>query len=157
MANKSKSFENSSESLVVLNQDVLQQPGRPRALTFEKHLHKLLDTDLKQLYTAVTRARVNVWIFDEDTEKRAPMFEYFKALDLVKILGGGDTDHDNEGKGFMEASTPMQWKKAGDKHMKQKKYEVAATCYKKANQTRLEKLAKAFITSEEAAREANTS
>ncbi|CAL1532830.1 unnamed protein product [Lymnaea stagnalis] len=155
--NKSKSCENSSESLVVLNQDVLQQAGRPRALTFEKHLHKLLETELKQIYTAVTRARVNVWIFDEDAEKRAPMFEYFKALNLVKILGGEDTGNNDKGKGFMEASTPMQWKKAGDKHMKKKKYEVAATCYKKANQKRLEKLAKAFMTSREAARETNTS
>ncbi|CAL1532839.1 unnamed protein product, partial [Lymnaea stagnalis] len=155
--NKSKSRERKSENLVVLNPDVLQQKGRPRALTFEKHLHKLLDTDLKQLYTAVTRARVNVWIFDEDTEKRAPMFEYFKELHLVKILDGEGTDKDNKGKGFMETSTPEQWKQAGDKHMNQNQYKLAAKCYKKANKTRLEKLAKAFITSEDAAREANTS
>ena len=27
-----------------------------------------------------------MWIFDEDIEKRAPMFEYFKARKLVKHL-----------------------------------------------------------------------
>ena len=34
----------------------------------------------------LTRARVNVWIFDEDVDKRAPMFEYFKARKLVNHL-----------------------------------------------------------------------
>ena len=27
-----------------------------------------------------------MWIFDEDIEKRAPMFEYFKARKLIKHL-----------------------------------------------------------------------
>ena len=36
------------------------------------------------LYTAVTRARINVWIYDEDKIARSPMFEYLQALKLVK-------------------------------------------------------------------------
>lgn len=55
-----------------------------RPLTFDPKLHKVLNSELKQLYTAITRARVNVWIFDEDVEKRTPMFQYFTALGLVK-------------------------------------------------------------------------
>ena len=53
------------------------QPG------FDENKHKILNSVLKHLYTAVTRARTNVYIFDEDEEKRAPMFTYFKAHDLV--------------------------------------------------------------------------
>ena len=69
--------------------------GRPRPLTFDPNLHKILNSELKHLYTAVTRARVNVWIFDQDADKRAPMFEYFKARKLVKFVSmrqGGDEE-----------------------------------------------------------------
>ena len=72
--------------------DVLQQTGRPRALTFDPNQHKVLNSELKHLYTAVTRARVNVWIFDADLEKRAPMFEYFKARKLVRCITSEDVD-----------------------------------------------------------------
>ena len=75
--------------------DVLQQTRRPRPLTFDANLHKILNSELKHLYTALTRARVNVWIFDQDVDKRAPMFEYFKARKLVKFVSmqeGGDEE-----------------------------------------------------------------
>lgn len=65
---------------------VLQEEDRPRALKFDPNHHKVLNSELKHLYTAVTRARVNVWIFDEDNGNRAPMFEYFKARKLVRSL-----------------------------------------------------------------------
>jgi len=68
----------------------LQHKDRPRSLTFDPNQHKVLNSELKHLYTAVTRARVNVWIFDEDMEKRAPMFEYYKARQLVKAISSDD-------------------------------------------------------------------
>lgn len=46
----------------------------------------MLNGELKQLYTAVTRARVNLWIFDEDSEKRAPAFKYFIKRDFVRVV-----------------------------------------------------------------------
>jgi len=52
-------------------------------LKFDPNYHKILNSEFKNLYTAVTRARVNVWIFDENMDKRAPMFEYFKARKLT--------------------------------------------------------------------------
>jgi len=65
---------------------VLQSENRPRPLQFDPNQHKVLNSELKQLYTALTRARVNVWIFDEDLDKRAPMFQYFKARKLVNSM-----------------------------------------------------------------------
>lgn len=50
-----------------------------------------MNTELKQLYTAITRARVHVWIFDENEDDRAPMFEYFKARKLVQSVKEGET------------------------------------------------------------------
>ncbi len=52
---------------------------------------QVLNSELKLLYTAITRARQNVWIFDEDLGARAPVFEYFKALKLVQIVPEGGT------------------------------------------------------------------
>uniref|UniRef100_A0A2C9L747 UvrD-like helicase C-terminal domain-containing protein n=1 Tax=Biomphalaria glabrata TaxID=6526 RepID=A0A2C9L747_BIOGL len=106
---------------------VLEKGCRLRPLSFDSRQHKLLDTELKQLYTAVTRARVNVWIFDENSEKRAPMFEYFKALKLVQDLEEFKQNH--EEKGFMETSTPQEWKSKGDKYLSEKKYLLARDCY----------------------------
>lgn len=57
-----------------------------RPLEFDPSKHKVLNSELKHLYTAITRARVNLWFFDEDKESRAPMFEYFQKLGLVKVV-----------------------------------------------------------------------
>lgn len=49
-------------------------------------LLQLLNGELKQLYTAITRARVNLWIFDEDRDKRAPAFKYFIKRKFVEVV-----------------------------------------------------------------------
>ncbi|KAK0066179.1 TPR and ankyrin repeat-containing protein 1, partial [Biomphalaria pfeifferi] len=141
---------NKQENLKIIDSDVLEKGCRLRPLSFDSRQHKLLDTELKQLYTAVTRARVNVWIFDENSEKRAPMFEYFKALKLVQDLE--EFKQNNEEKGFMETSTPQEWKSKGDKYLSEKKYRLAIDCYVKAKEPDMEKLVKAFLTAEEAPR-----
>lgn len=46
----------------------------------------MLNGELKQLYTAITRARVNLWIFDEDRDKRAPAFKYFIKREFVRVV-----------------------------------------------------------------------
>jgi hypothetical protein len=56
---------------------------RDRVIEFDEKRDRVLIVELKQLYTAITRARCNVWIFDESEVKREPMFDYFKAHDLV--------------------------------------------------------------------------
>lgn len=49
-------------------------------------LLQMLNGELKQLYTAITRARVNLWIFDEDNDKRAPAFKYFIKREFVQVV-----------------------------------------------------------------------
>lgn len=56
-----------------------------RAVTMNPEMYKLLNGELKQLYTAITRARVNLWIFDENPEKRAPAFKYFMKRKFVEV------------------------------------------------------------------------
>ncbi|KAK7091654.1 hypothetical protein V1264_009311 [Littorina saxatilis] len=120
-----------TSGLVEIDEDVLQQTGRPRPLTFDPNLHKILNSELKHLYTAVTRARVNVWIFDQDADKRAPMFEYCKARKLVKFVSmreGGDEEGVSQSM-FAEKSSPEEWEKRGDEIMLRSLYDVAAKCY----------------------------
>ncbi|CAG2203732.1 TPR and ankyrin repeat-containing protein 1 [Mytilus edulis] len=93
----------------------LQISAGSRPLTFDPKQHKVLNSELKQLYTAITRARQNVWIFDEDKVKRRPMFEYFKALQLVDVVPEGD-----DVKSFICESTPREWIAEGEKYMQKK-------------------------------------
>ena len=56
---------------------------------FNEQEHHIMCSELKQLYTAITRARVRVVIYDEDPAARAPLFYYFERLglcDKVRIL-----------------------------------------------------------------------
>ncbi|XP_064596809.1 TPR and ankyrin repeat-containing protein 1-like [Liolophura sinensis] len=112
----------------------LMSASSSRPLSFNPDQHKVLCSELKHLYTALTRARVNVWIFDEDAENRAPMFDYFKARRLVRAISA----RENQSEGltdemFAESSSSADWLKRGDDFMKHRLYEVAAKCYRKAN------------------------
>ncbi|KAL9971729.1 hypothetical protein ACROYT_G017932 [Oculina patagonica] len=83
------------------------------------------------MYTAITRARVNVWFFDEDTESRAPVFEYFQRLRLVKVVELGDRD---AGSGelasmFAAKSTPEEWRKGGMRFYKHRLWVAAIQCF----------------------------
>ncbi|KAL8569952.1 hypothetical protein ACOMHN_056384 [Nucella lapillus] len=130
LSKKEAVASSSSGGLVEIDEDVLQQVGRPRPLNFDPNLHKILNSELKHLYTAVTRARVNVWIFDQASEKRAPMFEYFKARKLVKFVSMKQGVDDSGI--FAEKSSPEEWEKRGDEIMHRSLYDVAAKCYSMA-------------------------
>ncbi|XP_059158005.1 TPR and ankyrin repeat-containing protein 1-like isoform X2 [Physella acuta] len=144
--------QSNDQGLVEINAELLLEPSHPRPIEFNPSQHKLLNSELKQLYTALTRARVNVWIFDEDAEKRGPMFEYFKVLKLVDCIGNTESDTINDDLMFAETSSMVEWKYAGDNYMKQHLYSVAAKCYRKAELPDKEKLALAYQTALEASR-----
>lgn len=65
----------------------ITDPGykKPRPLDFDSEKHKVLCSELKYLYTAITRSRVNVWLYDEDEGCRLPMFDYFRRRQLVRV------------------------------------------------------------------------
>ena len=138
---KEKTNSINKESLVEIDEEVLSVPNRPRPLAFDSNQHKVLNSELKHLYTALTRARVNVWIFDEDSDKRAPMFEYFKALKLVKYVELQQINEVESSEIFAEKSNPEDWIKRGDEIMKKYLYNVAAKCYKMGGDLLKEKLA----------------
>uniref|UniRef100_A0A8C0GTY1 Tetratricopeptide repeat and ankyrin repeat containing 1 n=1 Tax=Chelonoidis abingdonii TaxID=106734 RepID=A0A8C0GTY1_CHEAB len=111
-----------------------------RSLVLNPEMYKMLNGELKQLYTAITRARVNLWIFDENSDKRAPAFKYFikrKFVQVVKI----DENKDFDDSMFVKTSTPEEWIAQGEYYAKHQCWKVAAKCYQKGGATEKEKLA----------------
>ncbi|KAM3929731.1 TPR and ankyrin repeat-containing protein 1 [Leptodactylus fuscus] len=106
----------------------------------DPEIHKLLNGELKQLYTAITRARVNLWIFDENHEKRAPAFEYFMKGNLVHVVRT-DKDKDLDDNMFVKTSTKEEWISQGDYYASHQCWKVAAKCYQKGGAEEKEKLA----------------
>ncbi|XP_037382087.1 TPR and ankyrin repeat-containing protein 1 isoform X2 [Talpa occidentalis] len=145
------SFTPSSSDSRDGNQPLIQVPlekpssaqGRP--LVVNPEMYKLLNGELKQLYTAITRARVNLWIFDENREKRAPAFKYFTQRDFVQVVKT-DENKDLDDSMFVKTSTPEEWIAQGEYYAKHQCWKVAAKCYQKGGAYEKEKLALAHNT-----------
>ncbi|XP_071417547.1 TPR and ankyrin repeat-containing protein 1 isoform X2 [Pithys albifrons albifrons] len=114
--------------------------GVQKRTPFNVEMYKMLNGELKQLYTAITRARVNLWIFDEDCDKRAPAFKYFIKRKFVKVVKT-DENKDLDDSMFAKTSTPEEWIAQGDYYAKHQFWEVAAKCYQKGGAAEKSKLA----------------
>ncbi|KAM5191184.1 TPR and ankyrin repeat-containing protein 1 isoform 2-T2 [Callospermophilus lateralis] len=125
----------------------LEKPSssQTRPLMVNPEMYKLLNGELKQLYTAITRARVNLWIFDENLEKRAPAFKYFIRRDFVQVVKT-DENKDFDDSMFVKTSTPEEWIAQGEYYAKHQCWKVAAKCYQKGGAFEKEKLALAHNT-----------
>lgn len=51
-----------------------------------KTLDRALASDLRLLYVATTRAKARLAIFESNTQKRAPLFQYLLRLGLVQMI-----------------------------------------------------------------------
>ena len=109
-----------------------------RGIKFDGDKHKLLNSKLKKLYTAVTRARVNIWIYDEDIKKRAPMFEYFIKQNLVYVCNINLDDLPRE-VGFAEKSTPEEWRNKAIYFYDKQLWKLAQKCAENANDESLKR------------------
>jgi superfamily I DNA/RNA helicase len=67
-----------------VEEDTLLPPGALRSLQFSENKHVLLCEELKHLYTAITRAKNNVVIFDQNPTKRAPFYHYLRRCGLAR-------------------------------------------------------------------------
>ncbi|XP_072009320.1 TPR and ankyrin repeat-containing protein 1 [Engystomops pustulosus] len=111
-----------------------------RPFVLDPEMHKMLNGELKQLYTAITRARVNLWIFDENDEKRAPAFDYFVKRKLVQVVRT-EKDKVLDDNMFVKTSTKEEWISQGDYYSRNQCWKVAAKCYQKGGAVEKEKLA----------------
>ena len=116
-----------------LNDAPVEWYQRARSLEFDESRHKLLNAELKRLYTASTRAKCHLWIFDSNPEKRLPMFDYWYKRQLVKLVSheDGQDAHDLV---FATVSKPEQWKVQGDYFKGKRNWRIALQCYKMAGE-----------------------
>ena len=132
---KDKDYENvvSETGIAEILQDNLEINTRP--LEFDPEHHKIPISEFKNLYTALTRARVNVWLFDEDEEARAPMFEYFKRRGVIEVKRLLQTDDDKvslEGM-FAEKSSEEEWRNRGHFFYGKRLWKAASKCFAMAD------------------------
>ncbi len=123
---------------------------KPRPLQFDEQQHKSLNAELKYLYTAITRAKCNLWIYDSHSANRLPVFDYWSKRGLVKVIKADDSSEDSADILFADTSTPEEWKEQGDYFKKKNLWEPAMKCYKKAGNPHLEAEAKAYSRFQEA-------
>ena len=103
-----------------------------RSKHFNSVEHKSLNAELKYLYTAVTRAKCNLWIYDSNLKARLPMLDYWHKRNAVKIVTAFSDMDQNYNLVFASNSTSDQWKAQGDNFRKKHFWEQAVLCYTRA-------------------------
>lgn len=111
---------------------------------------KSLLAELKYLYTAITRARVNLWVYDESVERRKPFFCFAKNLAKLIDTSSGKAVDDNLL--FAAPSEKEQWSKQGDYFFRIRRWDVAVICYEKAGLKHQVNITRAYMMAEEAER-----
>ena len=103
-----------------------------RSCQFHPNLNKSLNDELKRLYTAITRTKSNLWIYDSNQNLRLPMFNYWYKRNLVKVVNTQGNDDHIFDVVFAANSAPEQWKAQGDNLMEKRHFEQALHCYQRA-------------------------
>ncbi|KAI3870778.1 hypothetical protein MKX03_006762 [Papaver bracteatum] len=107
--------------------------------SFSKAKHKLLCSELKQLYVAITRTRQRLWICENIDEFSKPMYEYWKEQNLVQVR---ELD-ESLAQAMKVASSKEEWLSRGIKLFNERNYEMATMCFERAGDLKREKWAKA--------------
>ena len=144
------SFIGLEKNAAMIQERTLAFESQPRPLDFNERQHKSLNSELKYLYTAVTRAKCNLWIYDSDEAKRLPVFDYWHKRGRVKVIQINDISKEDESGVFVTSSTKEEWKEQGDYFKKKQLWEPAKKCYKKAGDTLLEMESEAYSLAQQA-------
>jgi tetratricopeptide (TPR) repeat protein len=156
-----------NEWRVVLEQ--VRKRGKPTTdyPQFDRVRMNILASELKELYTAVTRPQQRLWIVDEDmytgdgdTDKH-PMLQYWEAggcSDSFTLVNSAEEY--SAGASFASMahrSTPEEWARQGKYLFEHKHYSQAEHCYSRAGVQfkRQQDISHAFMLRGEAARFSN--
>ena len=109
-----------------------------------------LITELKHLYTAITRAKKRVIIFDEEPNIRKPVLNYWLSLGYIKVITEEGLEEINEstkdlfdslsGKNVSKAG----WKAQGVKMFVRKYYKQAMKCFENSGDIKLKEKAEGY-------------
>lgn len=137
----------------LLNEDSKDSESkRPR---FDRLRHTLLCSELKHLYTAMTRTKHVLLIIEEDKEQADHMFELWKKMDLVNfgLMQEENAEarrliHEHAGKNRGKDS----WCNMGYNLMKRQLYRQAQSAFQRGEDENMAKICEAYILAQEAAR-----
>ncbi|KAK9854785.1 hypothetical protein WJX84_000152 [Apatococcus fuscideae] len=117
-----------------------------RPLAFDAAQHVVLSEELKHLYTAITRAKNAVVIFDSNPKKRAPFFHYLRSLKLASVVKNILVDGKDASKLSLREvqDSPAEWSKRGRNLLDNKLFELAEQCFVTANDTVYIHVARAY-------------
>ncbi|KAI3867923.1 hypothetical protein MKW92_035569 [Papaver armeniacum] len=101
--------------------------------------HKILCSELKQLYVALTRARQRLWIYESMDKFSVPVFDYWKKLGVAQVR------HLDESlaQSMRVGSSKEEWCSRGIKLFNEGNFEMATMCFERAGDPYKEKWAKA--------------
>ena len=99
---------------------------------FDEVQHKSLNAELKCLYTAITRAKCNLWIYDSNINARQPMFKYWLKRNAIEVIRAGCTGIQGHKLMFATSSTSAKWKDQGEIYKQKDLWEQAIQCYQNA-------------------------
>eukprot|EP00741_Cyanophora_paradoxa_P016636 tig00000198_g16065.t1 len=120
---------------------------------FDPHKHRLVATELKHLYTAITRAKRAVWLYDEDRAVRRPIFDLFASVGVAQSLDAKALAGDLRGKDCsrISESTPAEWEARGRQFLERRLFDAAKRAFENAGSKRLAALAEAELELQRAA------
>ncbi|KAK9063834.1 hypothetical protein SSX86_017706 [Deinandra increscens subsp. villosa] len=91
--------------------DWLEEKLIPSFPCFSESRHRVLCSELKQLYVAITRTRQRLWICENKEELSKPMFDYWKRRGLVQVRKLDDS----VAQAMRVASSTEEWRERGKK------------------------------------------
>ncbi|KAF8319670.1 P-loop containing nucleoside triphosphate hydrolase protein [Clavulina sp. PMI_390] len=112
--------------------------GEKNVPTLDGRKHAIVNTELKNLYVGITRARHHCWIWDSSVAAE-PMVRYWQSKNLIKILGPGDPIPP-----LASESKPEEWHSTGRDLFRKGLYAQAASCFAKALRPDEQKIALAY-------------
>eukprot|EP01065_Artemidia_motanka_P010929 TRINITY_DN1587_c0_g1_i4.p1 TRINITY_DN1587_c0_g1~~TRINITY_DN1587_c0_g1_i4.p1 ORF type:complete len:1594 (+),score=454.76 TRINITY_DN1587_c0_g1_i4:78-4859(+) len=116
----------------------------PRHPPFSADRHAVLQSELKLLYVAATRARNQLWFYDEGGEGQ-PVVDLLCALrsePLVRLSGPDEASGLHEY--LARRSSREDWSRKGAEYFAKRKFELAASAYRKAGLSHRVRLAEAM-------------
>eukprot|EP00741_Cyanophora_paradoxa_P012825 tig00020629_g12385.t1 len=116
-----------------------------RSAHFDPYANRLVATELKHLYTSLTRAKTAVWIFDEDEKARKPMFDLLAEARVVESVAE-DAAMAMGGVALSRATgTPEQWRRRGLSYMEAGLFGQAELAFRRGGDERLASVARAEV------------
>eukprot|EP00667_Euglena_gracilis_P002171 EG_transcript_2171 len=117
---------------------------------FDMRKNYPLCTELKQLYTAITRTKTSLVLFEADATKALPILHFWRRNGLVYLGLHECPEARRRLQGEMQASTEAEWLQRGEELMAVKQYGRAKQCFGYANEPQRRAAAQALETLQEA-------